>query len=83
MVELDEIINAQDDEKEVAIINFVMNGIFETNSSISMDNFIKMININGVAVLFQFLRTYIYSATSLGGMPPITIPLIDFADKKD
>lgn len=82
LVELTEIIKAQNNEKEVAIINCIMNGIFEVDSSISKDDFVKMLNINGVTVLFQFSRTYIYSATSLGGMPPITIPLIDFTEQE-
>ena len=80
LVELTEIIKVQNNEKDVAIINCIMNGIFEVNSSISRDDFVKMLNLNGVAVLLQFSRTYIYSATSLGGMPPINIPLIDFTN---
>lgn len=81
LVELTETIKVQNNDKEVAIINCIMNGIFEADDSVSKDDFIKMLNVNGVAVLFQFSRTYIYSSTALGGMPPITIPLIDFTDQ--
>ena len=42
-----------------------------------------MLGVNGTATLSQISRAYIISVTSLSGMPPINLPMVNiYAMKK-
>ncbi len=65
-------------EEKVSKIVIVMNGLFKGSGDIDREKFEQMLKINGATTLSHLSRAYINSATALSGMPPITMPLINF-----
>ena len=55
-------------------------GYFKEYGNIEENTFKEMLKINGATTLSHLCRAYINSATALSGMPPITIPLINFCE---
>lgn len=60
-------------------LNLNMEGIFIGNKeTLNMDEFTKMLKLNGLTTLSQLSRAYLISVTSLSGInPPIKLPLIN------
>lgn len=79
-IELKYIIDIIDNGEKVAKIIMVMNALFEGNENINKEKFEQMLKINGATTLSHLCRAYINSATSLSGMPTITMPLINFCE---
>ena len=77
-IELKYDINITENEKDVAKIVLVMNALFKGSGKINKETFEQMLKINGATTLSHLCRAYINTATSLSGMPPITMPLINF-----
>ena len=44
------------------------------------EQFLDMVKYNGTPTLSQFIRSYVVTMTSVGGMEPIRIPLINFKE---
>lgn len=61
-----------------------MRGIFiGSKNKLSIDKFKGMLEINGTATLSQISRAYITSVTSLSGLPPVNLPMVNiYAMKK-
>ncbi len=76
--DIDVMDNALKEDNEVAKINMTMNALFNGSANVSIDKFEEMLKLNGATTLSHLCRAYINSATALSGMPPITIPLINF-----
>ena len=59
-------------------IDLKMEGLFLGNPiKLSKENFINMLELNGVVTLSQLARAYILSVTSLSGInPPVKLPMI-------
>ena len=77
-IELKYNIDITENEEKVSEIIIVMNALFKGIGDIDKGNFEQMLKINGATTLSHLCRAYINSATSLSGMPPITMPLINF-----
>lgn len=77
-IELKYNIDITDNEEKVSQIAIIMNGLFKGNGNIDKEKFEQMLKINGATTLSHLSRAYINSATALSGMPPITMPLINF-----
>lgn len=77
-IELRYEIDVLESDKKLAKIMIVMNALFKGEGDISKKDFERMLKINGATTLSHLCRAYINSATSLSGMPPITMPLINF-----
>jgi len=60
-------------------ISLKIEGAFIGNSkNLSLDEFKKMLQTNGIATLYQISRAYILSVSSLSGInPPIRLPMIN------
>jgi preprotein translocase subunit SecB len=65
-------------KESVAKIRLITNGLFKGNDSIDDKNFEKMLKMNGAPTLSNLARAHINATTSLSGMPPIIVPLINF-----
>ena len=63
-----------------AQIKIVMGGLFKYTEKNNKEEFEKMLKYNGAPTLSQFIRSYIHTATAVGGMPPIITPMINFVD---
>ena len=72
------------EESESFKIHLKMRGYFiGSKSKLSIDKFKEMLGVNGTATLSQISRAYIISVTSLSGMPPINLPMVNiYAMKK-
>lgn len=68
----------KDDSDKVAKIKITMNALFKGEGDIDIKTFEQMLRLNGATTLSHLCRAYINSATALSGMPPITMPLINF-----
>lgn len=77
-IELRYEIDVLENNKNLAKIIIVMNALFKGEGKISKEEFERMLKINGATTLSHLCRAYINSATALSGMPPITMPLINF-----
>ena len=77
-IELKYEINITTNNKEVGKIFIIMNALFKGSGKIDKKTFEHMLKINGATTLSHLCRAYITSATALSGMPPITMPLINF-----
>ena len=54
-----------------------------SKKKLSASKFREMLEINGTATLSQISRAYLTSVTSLSGIPPINLPMINvYAMKK-
>lgn len=60
-------------------IDLKMDGLFLGNpKKLSKDNFINMLELNGVVTLSHLARAYVLSVTSLSGInPPVKLPMIN------
>lgn len=56
-----------------------MDGLFLGNPKrLSKENFMDMLELNGVVTLSQLARAYVLSVTSLSGInPPVKLPMIN------
>lgn len=74
----------KDEENDVFKIHLTMKGSFAGyKEAISMNDFKKMLEVNGTATLSQISRAYINSVTALSGMVPINLPMVNiYALKK-
>lgn len=77
-IELNYNIDMKIAETNVAKISIIINGLFNGDVSIDIKDFEQMLKINGATTLSHLSRAYINSTTSLSGMPPIIMPLINF-----
>lgn len=66
-------------------IDLKMDGLFIGNpKKISKENFIDMLELNGVVTLSQLARAYVLSVTSLSGInPPVKLPMINVVALRD
>lgn len=67
-------------DEEYAKIHISMRGLFygiKTPEN-SLDNFEKMLKINGATTLSHLIRAYVYTSTGLSGIPQISTPMINF-----
>lgn len=62
-------------------IDLNMDGLFMGNpKKLSKENFMDMLELNGVVTLSQLARAYVLSVTSLSGInPPVKLPMINVA----
>lgn len=68
-------------EEEVkAQIKIKMRGLFSYTDKTKKEEFEHMLKINGSTTLSNFIRTYIYTNTSISGMQPIITPMINFIE---
>lgn len=52
-------------------------------NSLKREDFMKMLELNGVVALSQFTRSYVLSATALAGInPPVRLPMINIYQLK-
>lgn len=63
-----------------AQIRIVMGGLFKFTNKDNKEEFENMLKYNGAPALSQFIRSYIHTSTSIGGMPPIITPMINFVE---
>lgn len=72
------------EESELFKIHLKMRGNFiGSKKKLSASKFREMLEINGIATLSQISRAYLTSVTSLSGIPPINLPMINvYAMKK-
>lgn len=84
--EVDFIVNlvGRIEERELFKIHLMIRGSFiGTKRKISIEKFKDMLEVNGTATLSQISRAYINSVTSLSGMHPINLPMVNiYAMKK-
>ncbi len=52
-------------------------GIFSYDTDLSEDQCTRMLNVNGTAILFPYLRSLISMITTLCSIPPVIIPTIN------
>lgn len=66
-------------------IDLKMEGLFLGNPKrLSKENFIDMLELNGVVTLSQLARAYFISVTSLSGInPPVKLPMINVVALRD
>lgn len=71
-----------EDEKSFEI-NLTIRGRFTGDKDkITIDRFKEMLRLNGTATLSQIARAYINSVTSLSGMIPINLPMVNIHSMK-
>lgn len=71
------LVGTVEDEKSFEI-NLTMRGQFTgSTDDITIDRFSEMLKLNGTATLSQIARAYINSVTSLSGMIPINLPMVN------
>lgn len=74
----------QDEDEELFRINLVMNGKFTGDkTNLSIEQFQEMLEVNGTATLSQISRSYLNSVSSLSGMIPIKLPMVNIHKMKE
>ncbi|AGB18579.1 protein-export chaperone SecB [Thermoanaerobacterium thermosaccharolyticum] len=60
-------------------INLTMEGVFVGNTQkLKQEDFLDMLELNGLTTLFQLSRAYILTVTSLSGInPPVKLPMVN------
>lgn len=60
-------------------INLTMEGVFVGNAQkLKRDDFLDMLELNGLTTLSQLSRAYILTVTSLSGInPPVKLPMVN------
>ncbi|MDP9751420.1 preprotein translocase subunit SecB [Thermoanaerobacter pentosaceus] len=60
-------------------INLTMEGAFiGNNQKLTKENFLSMLELNGLTTLSQLSRAYVLSVTALSGItPPVKLPMIN------
>lgn len=61
-------------------LNVSLVGFFEFNSDLSEEQIINMLEVNGTAILFPYLRSIITTITSNIGIQPIILPTLNIVD---
>lgn len=79
-IELTNDLDLTTEQEQKAQIRIIMGGLFKYTNKNEKEEFEKMLKYNGAPTLYQFMRSYIHTNTSLGGMPPIIIPMINFVE---
>lgn len=69
----------KEDKKLMAEIGVQMIGKFMGNN-LTEEEFFKMVKYNGTPTLSQLIRSYVITITSVGGLEPIRIPMINFVE---
>lgn len=66
-------------------IDLKMDGLFLGNPKrLSKENFMDMLELNGVVTISQLARAYVLSVTSLSGInPPVKLPMINVVALRD
>ena len=54
-------------------------GFFEYQANLTDEDILEILEVNGNAILFPYLRSYITTLTSNSGIPPLIIPTINIA----
>ncbi|MCK9267817.1 MAG: preprotein translocase subunit SecB [Alkaliphilus sp.] len=71
------------EEDELFNIHLKMRGNFVgSGDKLTIDKFREMLEVNGTATLSQISRAYIISVTSLSGMHPVNLPMINIYEMK-
>lgn len=72
------------EDGEMFKIHLKMRGNFiGSKNNLDIDKFTEMLEVNGTATLSQISRAYLTSVTSLSGIPPIILPMVNiYAMKK-
>lgn len=76
-------LNAKIEESNVFKIHLIMKGNFVgSKENLSLDDFNGMLEVNGTATLSQIARAYLTSVTSLSGMVPVNLPMVNIYSLK-
>ena len=76
-------LSAKIEDNEAFKIHLTMEGKFKGfKETLLMSNFKEMLEVNGTATLSQISRAYITSVTSLSGMIPINLPMVNIYEMK-
>ncbi|GAB4315431.1 protein-export chaperone SecB [Pseudothermotoga elfii] len=73
-------INVKQGRYVIKKIHIVITGNFTANNT-NEEEFRKICSLSGVINLLSLARSYIASATSLAGGPPVILPFIDLTSK--
>lgn len=76
-VTLDINVNVANEENHPAKLKYSIMGVFSTTESDKVVDFEQMIKINGLATLYSIARAHIIAISSLTGIGPINIPMIN------
>lgn len=79
-IELINDIKIKVNDEEKVNIHIAMIGIFTQDKDSEKKEFEKMLKINGATTLSNFIRSYIYTATGLAGIPQVIVPMINFVE---
>lgn len=60
-------------------LHIVVSGVFGVSASIPDEQFNQYIKVSAVAALFPYLRTTATAITSISGIPPLLLPLLNIA----
>ena len=85
--ELEFVVSVRAKVKSVILfkIDLRMDGLFLGNpKKLSKENYMDLLELNGVVTLSQLARAYVLSVTSLSGInPPLKLPMINVAALRD
>lgn len=70
-------LNGKIEDEEIFEIDLIMSGKFVGYKNLSIDRFEDMLKVNGTATLSQISRAYLISISSLSGMVPINLPMVN------
>ncbi len=78
-IELSCMVNNDEEVKETTPFEIlaVMRGEFHAEISQSREALSSLLSINGVAILFPFLRSAIADLSRIGNFPPLLLPIIN------
>lgn len=60
-------------------IDISLEGFFEFDGNLDKEQVYKMMEVNGVAILFPYLRSIISNITSSAGVQPLVIPTMNIS----
>jgi len=72
-------INNEENKEPIAEIGVQMLGSF-IGINLEESQFVEMMKYNGTPLLSQLIRSYVITMTSVGGMDPVRIPMINFIE---
>lgn len=67
----------ESNDKRFPVVSVRMRGDFTISPDVSEDQARKLLEVNGVAVMFPFLRAAIANMTMTAGITPMMLPLFD------
>lgn len=76
-ITLNVIVEVQKNNEKVVSINYVITGFFKDKKNCDKESFERMLKINGLATLYSLARAHITTISSLAGIQPLTIPMIN------